>query len=89
MRYFANRIHSYDLNHLQKQKEINTVKQIILNNKYNTSILNKIGKNSKQRQNHEQKNQKMGQVHIHRKRNYIHYETLQKHISESSLHHQQ
>ena len=25
IRYFANRIHTYDLNHLQKQKEIDTV----------------------------------------------------------------
>ena len=55
IRYFANRIHSYDLNHVKKQKQIDTVKQIILNNKYNTSNLNKIGKNAKQRQNNEKK----------------------------------
>jgi len=38
IRYFANRIHIYNLNHLQKQKEIDIVKQIIHKNKYNTSI---------------------------------------------------
>ena len=75
------------LNHAQKQKEIDTVKQILLNNKYSTSILSKIGENAKQKQSHETKKQKMGQVHIHRKGNHVHHETLQKHVSESSLHH--
>ena len=57
IRYFANRIHTYNLDHIQKQKETDIVKQIIDNNKYDTSILNRIGKNIKQRQGHEQGNQ--------------------------------
>jgi hypothetical protein len=56
--YFANRIHTYNLDHLQKQKENDTLKQSIHNNKYNTSLLNRIGRNTKQRQRHEQENQK-------------------------------
>jgi hypothetical protein len=58
-RYFANRIHTYNLDHPQKQKEIDIVKHIIHNNKYNTSLLNRICNNTKQkqRQRHEQENQ--------------------------------
>jgi len=33
IRYFANRIHTYNLDHLQKQKEIHIIKQIIRTNK--------------------------------------------------------
>ena len=58
IRYFANSNHTYNLDHLQYQKEIDTVKQIIHSNKYNTSLLNRIGKNTKQIQRHEQENQK-------------------------------
>jgi len=36
IRYFANSNHIYKLDHLQKQKGIHIVKQIIHNNKYNT-----------------------------------------------------
>ena len=54
IRYFANRIHTYNLDNLQKQKEMDTVEQIIHNNKYDTSILNRVGKNTKQRQKQEQ-----------------------------------
>jgi len=72
IRYFANRIHTYNLNHPQKQKEIDTVKQIIHNNKYNTSILNRVGKNAKQRQRHEHANQKWVKfTYIGRETRYI------------------
>jgi len=57
IRYFANRIHTYNLDHLQKQKETDIVKQIIHNNKYDTSLLNRFGKNTKQRKRHEQEKQ--------------------------------
>jgi hypothetical protein len=42
VRYFANRIHMYNLDQIQKQKEIDTIKEIIYNNKYNKSILSKV-----------------------------------------------
>jgi hypothetical protein len=64
IRYFANRIHTYNLDHLRKQKETDTVKQIIHNSKYNTSFLNKIGRNTKQRQRHEEENYKWVNSHI-------------------------
>ena len=54
IRYFANRIHTYNLDNLQEQKEMDTVEQIIHNYKYDTSILNRVGKNTKQRQKQEQ-----------------------------------
>jgi hypothetical protein len=59
IRYFMNRFHTYNLDHPQKQKEIDIMKKIIRNNKYNTSLLNKICNNTKQkqRQRHEQENQ--------------------------------
>ena len=74
IRYFASRIHTYNLNHLQEQKEIDIVKQIINNNKYNTSLLNRIGKNIKQRQRYEQENQNQRWVnftYIGRETRYI------------------
>jgi hypothetical protein len=49
IRYFANRIHTYDLDQINKQKEMDTVKEIIYNNKYSKSLLNKVYKGKKQR----------------------------------------
>jgi hypothetical protein len=46
IRYFKNRIHTYNLDPKDKQKEINTVQQIIQNNKYSTSTITK-AKNNK------------------------------------------
>jgi hypothetical protein len=74
IRHFANRIHTYNLDHPQKQKEIDIVKQIIHNNKYNTSLLNRICNNTKQRQRHEQENQNQIRVkftYIGRETRYI------------------
>jgi hypothetical protein len=74
IRYFANRIHTYNLNHLQKQKETDTIKQIIHNNKYNTSILNRICNNKKQKQGYKQENQNQRWVkftYIGRENGYI------------------
>ena len=71
IRYFANRIHTYNLDHLQKQKEIDTAKQIIHNN---TSLLNRLGKNTKQRQRHGQENQNQRRVkftYVGRETRYI------------------
>jgi hypothetical protein len=39
IRYFANRIKSYELDQDSKQKEVDTVKQIIHNNKYDSTVL--------------------------------------------------
>jgi hypothetical protein len=46
----VNRIHTYNLDHPQKQKELDTVKQIVLNNKYNTSLLNRDHNSKKHKQ---------------------------------------
>jgi len=83
IRYFANRIHTYNLNHLQKQKETDIVKQIIHNNKYDTSFLNRIGKNTKQRQGHEEEHQNQRWV----KFTYVGRETryITKHFKNTSL----
>ena len=42
IRYFADRIHTYNLDQPQKQKETDIVNHIIHNNKYNTSLLNRV-----------------------------------------------
>ncbi|MDR2204372.1 MAG: hypothetical protein LBE76_08825 [Nitrososphaerota archaeon] len=57
IRYFANRIHTYDLDDIQKQKEIDTVKDIICNNKYE-SILQKVRKRNGQRRTPDEEEQK-------------------------------
>lgn len=50
IRYFANKINTYDHDHVKKQK------QIIHNNKYDTSILNRVHNNKiKQEQDNQQK----------------------------------
>ena len=42
IRYFTNRINTYSLDHTEKQAETIIVKQIVNNNKFDTSILNTI-----------------------------------------------
>jgi len=46
IRYFINRIDTYDIGHAEKQKETEILKQIVCNNKFHTSILSRI-RNSK------------------------------------------
>ena len=41
IRYFTNRINTYNLDHKKKQAEENIVKQIVNNNKFNASVINK------------------------------------------------
>jgi hypothetical protein len=41
IRYLSNRIETYNLNHKDKEKEINKLIQTLHNNKYDISILNK------------------------------------------------
>ena len=53
--YFTNRIQTYNLDHVRKLKEISILKQIIHNNKYDATILNRI---NNKKQIHEQDNQK-------------------------------
>jgi len=49
IRYFTNRINTYSLYHTEKQTETNIVKQIVNNNKFDTSILNRFnGEKTKQ-----------------------------------------
>jgi len=52
------------------------MRQIIHNNKYDTSILNRIHNNKKKRRNKSTKNE-MGQVYVCGKRNKVHHKTLQ------------
>ena len=42
IRYFINRIDRYDIGHAEKQREMDILKEIICNNKFHTSVLNKI-----------------------------------------------
>jgi len=51
IRYFTNRINTYDLDYTRKQIETNRVKQIVRNNKFDTSILNRfnIGKTKREK----------------------------------------
>jgi len=47
IRYFYNRMKSYKLTPESQQKERNMVQQILVNNNYEASILNKISKEKK------------------------------------------
>jgi uncharacterized protein (UPF0335 family) len=51
IRYYVNRIDTYDIDYENRQKEIDTMKQIIHNNEYDTSILNRIHRNRKENRN--------------------------------------
>jgi hypothetical protein len=56
IRYYVNRIDTYNLDQAKRQKEMNTIKQIVENNKYETSILNKIrNKRGKQEKDNRKK----------------------------------
>jgi hypothetical protein len=50
IRYYTSRIHTYDLDPVNKQKDINTVKQIVHNNKYSKSIVRKARNNKPKHQ---------------------------------------
>jgi hypothetical protein len=67
VRYFANRIHTYNLDQTQKQKETDTVKEILHNNKYSMSLLSKV---------HNRRKHKMGKIHLRRERNKVYYKTV-------------
>ena len=56
IRYFTNRINTYNLDHNKKQAEENIVKQIVSNNKFNTSVLNKSSGRNTRRDKDIQKN---------------------------------
>ena len=56
IRYYVNRIETYNLDQAKRQKEIDIVKQIIKSNKYETQTLNKIcNKREKQEQDNRKK----------------------------------
>jgi hypothetical protein len=65
IRHFANRIHTYHLDHLQKQKEIDNVKQIIHSNKYNTSLLNRTSKNTQKNKDTNRKTKTKDELSSH------------------------
>ena len=44
VRYLTNWLSTYPMKNAEKEKENNTIKQIIHNNKYDTAILNKVGR---------------------------------------------
>ena len=50
IRYYVNRMNTYDIVITNKQKELNTIKQIIHNNKYDTAILNEVQRSRKNRE---------------------------------------
>ena len=65
IRYFLNRANMYDLNITNKQAEIDTIKLILCNNKYDVSILDSLNckkPNQKQELDHPKKN---GKIHLH------------------------
>jgi len=55
IRYFTNRINTYSLDNTEKQAETNIVKQIVNNNKFDTSILNRINGRKTKREKDNQK----------------------------------
>jgi len=57
IRYFTNRINTYDLDFTRKQIETNIVKQIIRNNKFDTAILNRFntGKTKREKDNRQKR----------------------------------
>jgi len=54
-RYFTNRINTYNLDQTEKQTETNVAKQIVSNNKFDTSILNRINGRKTKREQDSQK----------------------------------
>jgi hypothetical protein len=54
IRYFMNRIHTYNLNPTKKLKELNTVQQIIKNNKYATTAATELSNKKKKDQHHKE-----------------------------------
>jgi hypothetical protein len=67
IRHMINRMNTYSLNKEDKEDEKNTIKHIISNNKYNTTIINKLGKHKNNKK--KSTRNKMGQIHLHRKGN--------------------
>ena len=51
IRYLVNRIKTYNLDPTNIQKEHNRLKQILHNNKYDTSILHKVNNKNKKKEN--------------------------------------
>jgi len=45
MRYFTNRLNTFDIGHAEKQREMEIIKQIISNTKFHTSVLNRFRSN--------------------------------------------
>jgi hypothetical protein len=75
IRYLSNRMTTYNLNPINKQRENNRLKQILHNNKHNVSIFNKFSNTKKQKETRHPEN-KMGKIHVHRQRNKVYYITV-------------
>jgi len=57
LRYFLNRVNMYDIDTKRKQAKMDTIKQIIHNNRYDTSVLDNIN-HTKPKQKHDYRNEK-------------------------------
>jgi len=57
IRYFQNRINTYDINDTRKHVELDKIKQIIHNNRYDTSILDKVN-HAKPKHKHDNQKEK-------------------------------
>jgi hypothetical protein len=84
IRYLVNRMETYNLNAINKEKENSTIKQTLYNNKHDVSVLNKFTTSGNKRKRYA-KNQ-MGQVYLCRERNKIHHKTFQQHSSKNRVH---
>jgi len=66
IRYLLNRANTYDLNLTNKQAEIDTIKTILQNNKYDASILDHLNRSTpNQKTRIRPSKTKMGKIHLH------------------------
>jgi len=82
--YFINRMNNYHLNTQRKEQEINTIKQILENNNFNNEKFNSMITKQHKKCNITEPNkkpdhniQKKGYLYLYRKRNQLHYKTVQ------------
>ena len=58
IRYFLNRINAYDIDVKRNQVELDTIKQIIHNNRYEISTLDNVKRSKKPKHKHDNQNEK-------------------------------
>jgi hypothetical protein len=71
VRYLTKHLSTYRTNNIEEEKEHDTVKQILHNNKYDTDILNKISRTKKKRKRTKEEKiaNKMGKIYVFWKTN--------------------